>query len=732
MEAACSQQTICLSEALRLSGLSQAELARRALAPPEPTGEIPEAAKPSVQLQGTMSYSYRDARPTPPDRAWVSALSGEALGFDVDFQSIRRDLDGVFDHDQTRLNLTRDGLFLGAFDQYTDLYPLRGQSQRFNGLKARQSWDRASATTLLGGEVETFASSPQGSVKYLGRLYEARQELSPLDWLRLKSGVLFLEHEADLPERSGTTDLPRRNLVSYGGLELPLWQDLSVSAQAARAAYAPDNAPGESVEDWDWRVASSLRRTRYHLNAVYEFVGDRYASLGNPVTYRDYAGWNLLGTFQVSDHWSVSGSWLRFNNNVDDDPSKITQDTQALTASSTFQLPGEQTLNLSFSDFLTDPSGPDPGSSSRSKLYRTDYVLPFLWDSRLLVNYQFTRTSQPAASDSEVHGAGGSLFKTFDGGSSVFLSQQFNQAVLKAGPDTFDASTSLFANYQLNPRLSFYLSPSYTRSATEDTRGIDTISGGVGWRAQLSPERAFTSELRLDGYDLDQDLGHSPKNWSYFVLFSQQFGISTQPNFGAIEGRVIRDANGNGQWDPGELGLTEARLLLDEEREVVTDATGRFQFTRLVPGAHTVTLDLGSVPPAWAIVSTRQRLIVGRRKLLRVLFPLLEAVSIRGRVFVDGNHDGVFQETEEPLEGIAVVVQPIDQFRRTDEEGEFLFEHLLPGTYTVQLHLEDLPTGYGLSSAAEIPVELPPGKEAAGLVFTVELLQEPIGAQGKH
>ena len=39
-----------------------------------------------------------------------------------------------------------------------------------------------------------------------------------------------------------------------------------------------------------------------------------------------------------------------------------------------------------------------------------------------------------------------------------------------------------------------------------------------------------------------------------------------------------------------------------------------------------------------------------------VLFPVVKAASIQGSVFIDANGDGIVQEAEEPLEGIAVVL----------------------------------------------------------------------------
>lgn len=82
-------------------------------------------------------------------------------------------------------------------------------------------------------------------------------------------------------------------------------------------------------------------------------------------------------------------------------------------------------------------------------------------------------------------------------------------------------------------------------------------------------------------------------------------------NRGRVEGRVFTDANGDGRDDAGEPGVAGMKVLLDYDREVTTDAGGRFSFGSVRGGEHVVTLasdELGvrlqraqTVPSAHAI-----------------------------------------------------------------------------------------------------------------------------------
>ena len=704
-------------------------LARRAVAPVlQGPYNVPEAARPDVDLNLRETYTY--LRPHQGDlfRSLISSVSGRAYDFDVNFEDVHKDINKAFDHDYTRLDLTRPGLFMGFFDQSTFLYPLRGQSDTFNGAKIIESFGGWHATTLAGGDTENTVSGGSGTVKYLGHLYEAREELFPVNWLRLRGGAIYTDNEADLPSQVGLTNYPRNNLITYGGGRLGLPWGISLLGDVAHADYNPDNNSDNSVRDWDYRGEAIIERPRYRAGVNYELVGDQYASLGDPATYRDFEGWNVYGDYRMTDRWTLSSSLLRYHNNVDDSPKVVEFNNQAFTLSSAHRLLNDQTMALTYNRFSSDPNGPDPGSSTVSDLYRVDYIVPVLPTARLLTSYQYYDSRATTASDTQSHTVSGSLFSAYGKGSSLVVSGLATKRFQETSPDTLDLSTTLNVDHRLRNNVNAFLNTTYTRTIVDKEQGIEpdnTLSGSTGLRMQLLRDTSAQVEYSVNSYDLDAAKRRSPKDWSILFLISQNFGIKTPPSYGRIEGRVFEDLNGNGRPDPGEPWVGDATVRLADQREALTDAQGRFSFFRVVPGKQEIELNASSLDPALTAVRPRRPITVKRHRTLSVDFPLIKTGSMSGHVFIDENSDGAFQDTEEPLEGIPVILQPGqpgEQFRRTTGDGEYQFEDLLPGRYTVQLHTEDIPAGYQLASPQAATADVAAGQEVKAVNFAVRLV----------
>lgn len=62
-----------------------------------------------------------------------------------------------------------------------------------------------------------------------------------------------------------------------------------------------------------------------------------------------------------------------------------------------------------------------------------------------------------------------------------------------------------------------------------------------------------------------------------------------------ILGKVFEDADGDGRQDPGEPGVAEAVVVLDDGTRAVTDTYGRYHFPAVDPGHRLVKIDLMSL-----------------------------------------------------------------------------------------------------------------------------------------
>ncbi|HEY1600588.1 MAG TPA: SdrD B-like domain-containing protein [Pirellulales bacterium] len=179
------------------------------------------------------------------------------------------------------------------------------------------------------------------------------------------------------------------------------------------------------------------------------------------------------------------------------------------------------------------------------------------------------------------------------------------------------------------------------------------------------------------------------------------FCVQTPPT---ISGMVHVDLNGDCIYEPGEPLLAGVTIqLIDSSNQVVattvTDQNGQYKFTNLTPGTYTVH----EVQPAGYYefgdsVGSAGGMLQGLDTIVNV--PLAAGVnatdynfcvqtppSISGMVHVDLNGDCIYEPGEPLLAG--VTIQLIDSSNQvvastvTDQNGQYKFSNLQPGTYTV-------------------------------------------------
>ena len=85
-----------------------------------------------------------------------------------------------------------------------------------------------------------------------------------------------------------------------------------------------------------------------------------------------------------------------------------------------------------------------------------------------------------------------------------------------------------------------------------------------------------------------------------FPTAQAEFRLTIRPGIlsdcGTIIGRVFVDKNFDGEQQPGEAGIPNAVIFMDDGNRIVTDADGLFSVQKVLPGRRTGTLDLSSLP----------------------------------------------------------------------------------------------------------------------------------------
>lgn len=162
---------------------------------------------------------------------------------------------------------------------------------------------------------------------------------------------------------------------------------------------------------------------------------------------------------------------------------------------------------------------------------------------------------------------------------------------------------------------------------------------------------------------------------------------------GAIHGMKFNDINGNGIKDEGERGLAGWEINLIDHTGFLTmtrtDHDGNYWFMPVLSGTYTVS---EKIAPGWeqtfpsagthTIVVTDTETIEGVDFGNRVI----KSGSIHGMKFHDLNGNGVKDASEPGLSGWTILLMDAAGnviSTVTDDDGNYLFMDLNPGTYTV-------------------------------------------------
>jgi hypothetical protein len=243
-------------------------------------------------------------------------------------------------------------------------------------------------------------------------------------------------------------------------------------------------------------------------------------------------------------------------------------------------------------------------------------------------------------------------------------------------------------------------------------------------------------------YDLD---GVASANQATFSLAAGasrtdvDFGYR---NTGSVGDRVWLDTNGNGAQDAGEAGINGVTVqLLDASANVVgtttTSGDGNYTFNNLAAGAYTVRIVAATLPAGVAEtydldgVATANMatfsLTAGQNRT-DVDFGYRNTGSVGDRVWLDTNGNGAQDAGEAGING--VTVQLLDGSNNvvgtttTSGDGNYTFNNLAAGTYTVKIVAATLPAGVaetydldGVASANQATFSLAAGQNRTDVDF---------------
>jgi fimbrial isopeptide formation D2 family protein/uncharacterized repeat protein (TIGR01451 family) len=195
---------------------------------------------------------------------------------------------------------------------------------------------------------------------------------------------------------------------------------------------------------------------------------------------------------------------------------------------------------------------------------------------------------------------------------------------------------------------------------------------------------------------------------TYFTLGGAE--IRSDIDFPAVGtaqacGLVWEDGDGDGLPDSNESGRDGIGVVVRWDgpdgtvaMPVVSDAAGGWGISSLPPGEYHVQLDMASVPGGEVVTTPIDwvaTLVSSGTE--RFDFGLARYASLGNSVWIDADGDGVVDPGEEGIGGVYVnLFAPSGELAAiaiTDGTGSYRFDSLVPGTYSVELDPDSVPTG---------------------------------------
>ncbi|NNK58695.1 MAG: isopeptide-forming domain-containing fimbrial protein [Desulfofustis sp.] len=225
-----------------------------------------------------------------------------------------------------------------------------------------------------------------------------------------------------------------------------------------------------------------------------------------------------------------------------------------------------------------------------------------------------------------------------------------------------------------------------------------------------------TPTFERDGA-LDNRVDIAPSDWDPAAptISDVDFGFVGS---GLLGDYIWNDVNADGIQDGSETGLAGVTVTLtgdldndgiDEILTTATDGDGGYQFTNLPAGDFTISVDTTTLPEDFVnttdpdgITDSQTTVTLGAGETNNDIdFGYTETGSIGDTVFYDANNDSVQNPGEAGIPGVSVTLTgdfdldgTVDTLvTTTDSSGSYLFDDLLPGTYTVTIDPSTLPGG---------------------------------------
>jgi hypothetical protein len=262
---------------------------------------------------------------------------------------------------------------------------------------------------------------------------------------------------------------------------------------------------------------------------------------------------------------------------------------------------------------------------------------------------------------------------------------------------TFSASGNLAFGSRLRLNPNFALTHSANGTSTESW----TQSFGYSLSYQLFPTLQLRSSLN-NVLLWDSSQNRVERTTILAAGFQKIFSATpgTLPllhRSRMIEGRVFRDNNINGTYNPGEPGLPGVEVRLEDGQLAVTDEQGRYKFPSVSADQHQVSIALTQFRQPVRMTTRGEAdadLIQQRIAILN--FGILDFARVMGNVYNDLRFENRRQPDSRGMQDIELLLDNGKEVRKllTSGSGDFELDNVPPGDYKLSLDPASIPSNY--------------------------------------
>jgi len=613
--------------------------------------------------------------------------------------------------------------------------------EKFSNLFYSDVYFRGARTDVFSqwGELHLFGGKVAQINDLFGTVYDTTGEVfygfrgsyRPIPTLFLGTGFIRTQDEVDNSGRPAT----KSNNIFLFDSELLIFPWMKWLTDFRRSNFQGESRVQDQT-DYSLVVGPLIRLNHFKLEANYRRIGTDYRFVSEATQgAKDEEGFFLSAEHNPWQDITLFGNVDRFRNNVSNESDRNTLETTRGLLGFSFFNPTYPSLFVTYNiaDRQTRSSFPAPvnnvtatlSSEVRYQYKNSNPYVRYRW-----VNYDDDITSNNTYTQNFLTLG---LRQNFDREFIPYIEGEVDRKDYQAHERNTRLSGKLGFDYYASSDFSCWgeLIYSKLKERTEDTRR-DSIQGAFGLNYQLPWDIAVSGDIRYDRALHPQPEALKSEGLEVTFRISKRFnwgipgrvaglrpGEETR-GYGAVEGVVFNDINGNGLQEKGEEVIQNVSIRLEDRSVVKTDENGYYQFSRVEVGGHLVTLDVRRIPAEYSIVSPEKvRIDVRLRKMTRINFSLIAVGRIEGRIIFDANANAKKDPDERGVSDVLVVLEPGDLNTFTDQEGHFTLENVLPGKYVMKSDPKTLPDDAVFTSPEELRFEVPVGGELKDMDFLI-------------